>query len=103
MRCCLRGALTQRMARGTELFGGGVIDERVDQYAFGVVLCEMLTGSVPWKGMVALQIIMSVAVQKERPPIPRSCVLTPRRGLSCCVGAHAASPTHADARASSVL
>ena len=58
-----------------ELFGGGGITERVDQYAFGIVLWEMLTGQLPWKGMAALQIIMSVAVQRQRPPLPRTCVL----------------------------
>ena len=56
-----------------ELFGGGGITERVDQYAFAVVLWEMLTGQLPWKGMAALQIIMSVAVQRQRPPLPHTC------------------------------
>lgn len=91
-----------------ELFGGGEINERVDQYAFGIVLWEMLTGGVPWKGMAALQvrrlgnmhacaarafcarwradavwqIIMSVAVQRQRPPLPRTCV--PPLGLCAC-------------------
>ena len=55
-RCdaCIGACLTR--ARRAELFGGGVINERVDQYAFGIVLSEMLTGAVPWKGMAALQV-----------------------------------------------
>jgi tRNA A-37 threonylcarbamoyl transferase component Bud32 len=90
-----------------ELFGGGEINERVDQYAFGIVLWQMLTGGVPWKGMAALQvrrrgnmrarfaavalrcvltaarqIIMSVAVQRQRPPLPRTCV--PSLGMRAC-------------------
>jgi tRNA A-37 threonylcarbamoyl transferase component Bud32 len=96
-----------------ELFGGGEINERVDQYAFGIVLSEMLTGGVPWKGMAALQvrrlgnmharcaavalrcvltaawqIIMSVAVQKQRPPLPRTCVsLALAIRMRCCATA----------------
>ncbi len=57
-----------------ELFAGGAVDERCDQYSFGVVLWEMHTGEVPWRGVGALQIIMSVAVERQRLPLPRSCV-----------------------------
>ena len=54
-----------------ELFDGGNVTEKVDCYAFGILLWEMLTGKVPWGDVPSpMQIIYYVGVLGQRPPIP---------------------------------
>jgi hypothetical protein len=55
-----------------ELFGSSGYSEKVDVYAFGMLLWEMLTQDVPYKGKTGIQIAMNVC-KGERPPIPKGC------------------------------
>ena len=56
-----------------ELFDGGSVTEKVDCYAFGILLWEMLTGKVPWGDVPSpMQIIYYVGVLGQRPSIPSS-------------------------------
>jgi serine/threonine protein kinase len=48
---------------------GEPLDHRVDQYALGCILFEMLTGEVPWKGTSAMATV--VKRLNEEPPSPR--------------------------------
>ena len=75
---------TQHLGAGTyaysapEIFAQKEIDERCDQYSFGIVLWEMLTATRPWhtedgRPMHPMQVITKVSLERERPPIPPSC------------------------------
>jgi len=54
------------------------ISEKVDLYGFGIMLWEMYTGKLPWSDKNYHQMIHTVAVRNERPPvtqdIPRELV-----------------------------
>ena len=45
------------------------ISEKVDLYGFGIMLWEMYTGKLPWSDKNYHQMIHTVAVRNERPPI----------------------------------
>lgn len=49
------------------------VSETCDTYSFGVVLWEMLTREVPFKGFEGLQVAWLVVEKHERPTIPSSC------------------------------
>ena len=42
-------------------------------FSFGVVMWELLTGEVPYKGIDTLAVAYGVAVNKLTLPIPSSC------------------------------
>ncbi|KXZ54421.1 hypothetical protein GPECTOR_5g75 [Gonium pectorale] len=46
-----------------------VISDRLDVYAFGVILWEMLSSCQPWQGMNPVQIAVMVAFHQARPPL----------------------------------
>jgi serine/threonine protein kinase len=45
------------------------ISEKVDLYGFGIMLWEMYTGKLPWSDKNYHQMIHTVAVRNERPPM----------------------------------
>ncbi|KAH0793127.1 TKL family protein kinase [Histomonas meleagridis] len=47
-------------------------NESVDVYAFGIMLWEMLTRQVPFENIDPIQLIYSVSMKGERPPIPKN-------------------------------
>uniref|UniRef100_A0A8C4R965 Mitogen-activated protein kinase kinase kinase 20b n=1 Tax=Eptatretus burgeri TaxID=7764 RepID=A0A8C4R965_EPTBU len=49
------------------------VSETCDTYSFGVVLWEMLTREVPFKGFEGMQVAWLVVEKKERPTVPSSC------------------------------
>jgi len=48
-------------------------DEKSDVFSFGIVLWEMITGSIPFEGMDPIQAGIAVATGKLRPEIPVDC------------------------------
>eukprot|EP00879_Flechtneria_rotunda_P007768 GHRR01008141.1.p1 GENE.GHRR01008141.1~~GHRR01008141.1.p1 ORF type:complete len:486 (+),score=123.48 GHRR01008141.1:1274-2731(+) len=67
---------TQHSGAGTalymapECFSGEGITEKVDVYALGMLLWELLTGERPWKGLNLVQVAFQVAIAGNRPPLP---------------------------------
>lgn len=53
-----------------ELFESHNYTNKVDVYAYGILLWEMLTEKVPFKGKEGYQIALAVCTKKERPAIP---------------------------------
>lgn len=53
-----------------ELFESNNYTNKVDVYAYGILLWEMLTEKVPFKGKEGYQIALAVCTKKERPAIP---------------------------------
>ncbi|XP_051568939.1 mitogen-activated protein kinase kinase kinase 20-like isoform X2 [Myxocyprinus asiaticus] len=49
------------------------VSETCDTYSYGVVLWELLTREVPFKGFEGLQVAWLVVEKNERPTIPSSC------------------------------
>ncbi|KAG5261557.1 hypothetical protein AALO_G00285630 [Alosa alosa] len=49
------------------------VSETCDTYSYGVVLWEMLTREVPFKGFEGLQVAWLVVEKHERPTVPSSC------------------------------
>lgn len=52
-----------------EMFNSSHYDNKVDVYSFGILLWEMITGSTPFEGMTAFQIMNAVCQNNQRPPI----------------------------------
>ena len=53
-----------------EMFRGGLYDESVDVYSFGIVLWELLTLAHPHEGVPEQQLVYSVMNGGVRPPVP---------------------------------
>lgn len=53
-----------------ELIRGEDYNEKVDVYAYGVILWEMATGKLPYADMDSIQIAVAVSSKGLRPPIP---------------------------------
>ncbi|XP_077973920.1 uncharacterized protein LOC120347945 [Styela clava] len=56
-----------------ELIQGLPTSETCDVYSFAVVLWELLTKEVPFKGLQGFQVAWNVVEKKERPLIPTTC------------------------------
>ncbi len=48
----------------------GKLSKAADVYAFGVLLWEMWTGSRPWSGLLQMQVIFHVTIQRKRLEFP---------------------------------
>jgi hypothetical protein len=53
-----------------EIFESRAYTSKVDVYAFGMLVWEMLTEGVPFKGKDGFQVAIAVARNRERPPLP---------------------------------
>ncbi|CAL5011057.1 unnamed protein product [Urochloa humidicola] len=49
-------------------------NQKVDVYSFGIVLWELVTGSVPFANMTAVQAAFAVVNKGVRPTIPHDCL-----------------------------
>ena len=59
-------------------------DRKVDVYSYGLVLCEMLSGEIPFEGMESAQVIYSVFIRRMRPDIPESVGARMRKLIERC-------------------
>ncbi|KAH0787398.1 TKL family protein kinase [Histomonas meleagridis] len=53
-----------------EMFETDDYTEKVDVYAFGILLWEILTEEIPFENMTSFQVMTAVCIQKKRPEIP---------------------------------
>ena len=53
-----------------ELFLKNNYDSKVDVYAFGIILWELITEQIPFMGQNPIQIMTAVCQNHERPPLP---------------------------------
>jgi serine/threonine protein kinase len=68
-----------------ELFNGSDYDLKVDVYAYGMLLYELLTGLEPFEDLEsATEIGMKVAKEEERPKIPSKVPLHIRQLITGC-------------------
>lgn len=67
-----------------EIFESNHYTEKVDVYAYGMILWEMLTDSVPFRGRSAIQVATAVVTKNERPAIPSSCPGSLRKLIQLC-------------------
>ena len=56
--------------------------QAADVYAYGVLLCEVLTRRPVWEGLRHPQIIHAIAVQRKHPELPESAPVPYRVCLS---------------------
>jgi eukaryotic-like serine/threonine-protein kinase len=75
-----------------EQVAGGTIDERVDLYAVGLILFEMLTGKLPFSGDTPLA--TAVARLERQPPNPRSLADIPEELAQLVLACLARDPDH---------
>ncbi|XP_038055741.1 uncharacterized protein LOC119727764 [Patiria miniata] len=48
------------------------LTDKVDVYSFGIIMWEMFTGLIPYRGLSVFQVLEAVQ-KKQRPDIPESC------------------------------
>ncbi|GAX76292.1 hypothetical protein CEUSTIGMA_g3737.t1 [Chlamydomonas eustigma] len=60
-----------------EQFEGHQVNEKVDVYAFGILMFECMSGHQAWSDLEhPMQIIFNVGVHGRRPPLPSTCPKT---------------------------
>ena len=80
--------MARTKTNNNEMFSGGIgtsqwmapevlsaqhYDEKSDVYSYGIIMWEMLTGDVPYRGLRDIQVAMTVINQNNRPKIPKNC------------------------------
>ena len=56
-----------------EILAGGDYHEAADVYSFGIIMHEIVSRQVPYKGMNAAQVSVAVLTRGMRPPVPPHC------------------------------
>ncbi|XP_060194218.1 serine/threonine/tyrosine-protein kinase HT1-like isoform X1 [Lycium barbarum] len=57
---------------------------KVDVYGFGLILWEMVAGTIPYEDMTPVQAAFAVVNKNMRPPIPRDCPPAMRALIELC-------------------
>lgn len=66
--------LTSYFSTCSEMIQHRPYNQKVDVYSFGIVLWELVTGSVPFANMTAVQAAFAVVNKGVRPQIPPDCL-----------------------------
>ncbi|XP_028777420.1 serine/threonine/tyrosine-protein kinase HT1 [Neltuma alba] len=61
---------------------------KVDVYSFGLILWEMVTGTIPYEDMTPIQAAYAVVNKNSRPVIPSSCPSAMRALIEQCWSSH---------------
>lgn len=56
-----------------EIIQGQEVNKKCDIWSYGVVLWELITGQLPFKGLESFQIAYLIIEKKQRLPIPNGC------------------------------
>lgn len=67
-----------------EVLSSQKYDEKADVYSYGIILWEMLTGDVPYRGLSDAQIAVQVCKNHSRPKIPRNCPQNMAKFIKIC-------------------
>ena len=67
-----------------EVLESKAYDEKADVYSFGIMLWEMLTRDIPFRGMKEHQIVAAVAKNNYRPVIPSDCPMKLAKLIKLC-------------------
>ena len=67
-----------------ELFESTDYTNKVDVYAYGMLLWELITGASPYRGKTAIQIAVAVCQHQERPALPNTISHDMRRFIDAC-------------------
>jgi len=59
-------------------------DEKADVYSYGIIIWEMLTGDIPYRGLRDIQVAMTVVNQNNRPKIPKNCPQNLSKFIKVC-------------------
>ena len=53
-----------------ELLDSNTVTEETDVYAYALVIWEVLTGDIPWRGLNPVQVAMQILTKQARPAVP---------------------------------
>ena len=53
-----------------ELLDSNTFTEETDLYAYALVIWEVLTGDIPWRGLNPVQVAMQILTKQARPAVP---------------------------------
>lgn len=67
-----------------EVLSSQKYDEKADVYSYGIILWEMLTGDIPYRGLTDVQIAVQVCKNHNRPKIPRNCPQNLAKFIKVC-------------------
>ncbi|CAI9100941.1 OLC1v1038132C1 [Oldenlandia corymbosa var. corymbosa] len=67
-----------------EVMMGKPFNRKVDVYSFGLMLWELVSGKVPFRGMTPVQVAFAVGTKNQRPPIPQRCPKAMRLLIEAC-------------------
>jgi serine/threonine protein kinase len=82
--------LPSTLAMGTvqytspEVIRGGKVSEKSDIFSFGVVLWELVTLEIPWKGLRAEQVIFAVGAEGKLLPLDNVMQLDVKSLIEAC-------------------
>lgn len=71
-----------------EMIKHKVYGRKVDVYSFGLVLWEMVTGTIPYEEMTPIQAAFAVVNKNSRPVIPTNCPASLRALIEQCWSLH---------------
>lgn len=81
-------AMTQQIGTphwmAPEMFESANYTNKVDVYAYAILLWEVLTQQTPFKGMSAIQIMTGICTKRERPAIPPNTPSSLRKLIQAC-------------------
>jgi len=67
-----------------EVINGEDYSEKADVYSYGIILWEIITRQVPYKGIEQIRVAIEVVNNQMRPEIPRTCPVDFKKLIQKC-------------------